>query len=243
MMNHNLISVIIPVFNHYQDLSRALESVFAQSIGKENLEVIVVDDGSFEEEKERFKKDFLPRFPNVKFIEDWHHGAPAARNRGFTQSRGEFVIFWDADLSAKKQMLQTLLNALKSHSEASYAYSSFYFGWKKFASQEFDAEELKKKNYIHTSALIRRVDFSGFDESLEKFQDWDLWLTMLQKGKMGFFTRESLFTIKPKRGGISSWLPSFIYRFKWLPLPALKKYFYWKEIVQKKHDIFKPLNN
>ncbi|MBI5732225.1 MAG: glycosyltransferase family 2 protein [Candidatus Magasanikbacteria bacterium] len=236
-MSSPLISIIIPVYNHYQELCETLESVFSQSIGAQNLEVIIVDDGSEKSAVNAFKIKILPNYPQIKFLEMEHKGAAAARNRGFQESAGEYVIFWDADLSAKKQMLQTLFEALKSHPEASYAYSSFYFGWKKFPSRQFDPAALRKCNFIHTSALIRRRDFPGFDENLQKFQDWDLWLTLLAQGQSGTFVPEFLFCVKPRRHGLSAWLPSFIYKLPWLPLPRLKKYLRWQKIVQKKHGL------
>ena len=49
-------------------------------------------------------------------------------------------------------------------------------------------------------ALIRKKDFPGFDESLKRFQDWDLWLTMLGKGKTGIFCKECLFSTKHREG-------------------------------------------
>ena len=86
-------------------------------------------------------------------------------------------------------------------------------------------------------ALIRREDFpaTGWDESLKKFQDWDLWLTMLSLGKIGYFIPQVLFTIST--GGVmSSWLPSFAYKL--LPfLPTVKKYKAAKAVIFKKHGL------
>ena len=172
----------------------------------------------------------------MKFSFAEHGGASAARNRGFGESNGQYVIFWDADIVGAPKMLDKMKKALDEHPETSYAYSSFKFGWKKFVCGQFDAERLKQMNFITTASLIRREHFPGFDKSLKKFQDWDLWLTMFDKGHAGVWVPEVLFHIAPK-GTMSQWLPSFMYYFSWLPLPAIKKYFYWKAVVQKKHGI------
>lgn len=233
-MSSSIISVIIPHYNHARVLGRALESVMGQS--RKDIEIIVVDDDSEEAQKEYLRKEIMPKFTQVKFVFVEHAGASAARNRGFKESKGEYVIFWDADIVGQPEMLAKMKKALDEHPEASYAYSSFKFGWKKFVCGQFDAERLKQVNFITTTSLIRRAHFSSFDETLKKFQDWDLWLAMLEQGHIGVWVSEILFNIAPK-GTMSQWLPSFLYRFPWLPLPAIEKYFYWKAIVQKKHGI------
>jgi len=46
--------------------------------------------------------------------------------------------------------------------------------------------------YIHTTSLIKKDYFPGFDENIKRFQDWDLWLTMLQSGHTGYFINQIL---------------------------------------------------
>lgn len=230
-----LISVIIPVYNHAKELQNASASIFNQTY--KDIEVIVVDDGSAPADVQYIKETVAPSYGQVKFIFAEHKGAPAARNCGFKESSGQYIIFWDADITAEPTMLNKMYEALNNHPEASFVYSSFNFGWKKFTCGSFDAKRLQDTNFITTTSLIKRADFPGFDESLEKFQDWDLWLSMADRGKIGFWVPEVLFTIKTRSTGYSSWLPAIVYKFPWLPIPALKKYFYWKKIVQKKHNI------
>ncbi|MBI1961282.1 MAG: hypothetical protein HYS45_01105 [Parcubacteria group bacterium] len=111
---------------------------------------------------------------------------------------------------------------------ASYAYSSFKFGWKTFKLWEFDADRLRQMPFIHTTSLMRREHFPGFDESLKRLQDWDLWLTMLEKGYNGIWIQEVLFNVKTG-GTMSSWLPSFLAKRN-------KEYQASVEVVRKKHS-------
>lgn len=236
-MSEPLISVIIPVYNHYSELFRTLKNLFQQSVSKRDLEVIVVDDGS-EFPGVRQDQELLKiALPGVKFFKIEHKGAAAARNFGFEKSSGRFVIFWDADLEADRSFLEKLLAALEKYPQAGYAYSSFYFGWKKFPARPFDADQLRKNNFIPMSSLIKREVFASFDETLDKFQDWDLWLTLLERNQTGVWVPEFLFKARTRCGSLSSWLPSFMYKMSWLPLPALKKYFYWKSKIIKKHHL------
>ncbi len=203
------ISVIIPCYQHAGTIRRCLESVFGQTHAE--LEVIVVDDGS----TDRLEAAIAPFRSRLTFIRQENRGGPAARNRGFAASTGERAIFCDADIVLRRDALEKMLQALEAHPEAAYAYASFKFGWKKFRLWPFDAARLKQMNYIHTTSLIRRERFPGFDESLKRFQDWDLWLTMMERGAIGVWIPETLFTVKPRKGGISEWLPSFVYRLPW----------------------------
>ncbi|MCK4744778.1 glycosyltransferase family 2 protein [Candidatus Parcubacteria bacterium] len=237
------ISIIIPVYNHARELFNCLESVLWQSF--QDFEVIVVDDGSQDNflnavEKQRQKFEFQNL--SLKIIQQENRGSNAARNSGFQKSNGEYVIFLDADIMMKKDMLEKMLKALEENRGASYAYSSFKFGFKTFKLWKFDAEKLRQMPYIHTSSLIRREHFAGFDEKIKKFQDWDLWLGMLMKGYKGIWISENLFKIKPRnRYGISFWLPSFFYKIPWqkfgVRIKEVEKYKEATEIIKKKHHI------
>ena len=186
-----------------------LESIKNQTF--QGFEIIIVNDGSTDITSEELEKLTL-QFSNSPILHTIHQpnqGAPVARNRGFDESRGAYVLFCDADIIMKPDMLEKMAKALDENSEVSYVYSSFKFGWKKFQLWKFDAEKLKQMPYIHTTSLIRREHFPGWDPTLKRLQDWDLWLTMLEQGHTGKWIPEVLFTVKTG-GTMSSWLPSFL---------------------------------
>lgn len=233
----SLISIIIPVYNGEKTLNKTLESIAAQTY--KNIEVIIVNDGSTDNTEKVFERFVTKNNLNntYLFVNQKNQGAPSARNHGARKARGDFLFFCDADAILKKDALEKMLQALSENTQASYVYSSFYWGKKLFKLWPFDAERLKKMPYIHTMALIRREKFpeNGWDEDIKKLQDWDLWLTMLEQGNVGYFVDEVLFKVIPV-GGISSWLPSFAYKF--LPwLREVKKYNEALKIVKQKHNL------
>ncbi len=231
------ISIIIPTYQHALTLHRCLDSIFLQS--RRPDEVIVVDDGSTDNTQDVLK----PYRDRVQVVVQKNHGAPAARNHGFKKSVGDLVLFCDADVEMQPNMLLDLEQALQTHPEAAYAYSGFLWGWKSFSSYPFDAEKLRRMNYIHTSALIRREAFPLFDESLKRFQDWDLWLTLLEHGNTGIFVDTQLYRIMLAHRliGMSSWFPSFLIQFPWHKIgwipDHVKKYEEAKKIICRKHNL------
>ncbi len=232
-----MISIIIPVYNQAAKLIKTLESLNSQSY--QDYEVIIVNDGSSDGVENLCAKYLrsLETPYNYLFLNQANLGAPAARNRGYQEAKGEYLFFCDADAILRPQALETLLAYLENNPAASYAYSSFMWGKKLFKLGDFDPEKLKKMPYIHTMSLIRRSDYpaGGWDESIKKLQDWDLWLTMLEEGHIGIFVPEILFTVTPG-GKISSWLPAMAYKL--LPfLPSVKKYKNAVKIIKEKHGL------
>lgn len=76
-----------------------------------------------------------------------------------------------------------------------------------------------------------------FATSLNRFQDWDLWLSMLERGQTGIFIPEVLYEkTVGSREGISTWLPSFVYQLPWKS-KEVKKYESAKQIILKKHHL------
>ena len=232
------ISIIIPSYQHADTLLACLKSVFGQT--RKPDEVIVVDDGSTDD-TQAVLAPF--REQGVTVIAQENRGSNPARNVGFKASSGDWVMFCDADVVMRPDMLEKLSAALDEHADASYAYSGFQFAWKQMPSYPFDASRLRQMNYIHTTALIRREHFPGFDESVRRFQDWDVWLTMLEAGHMGVHVPEKLFFVIDMSGrrGISQWFPSILLRIPWerlgwTPSPV-RKYLEAKAVIMKKHGL------
>jgi len=233
----NRISVIIPTYQHAKTIAQCIGSLLSQTRLPD--EIIVIDDGSTDDTESKLSE----YTDQIKYIKQSNSGAQSARMNGFKQASGDLLLFCDADVVARPDMLEKLEKALREHSEASYAYASFMWGPKLFKSKEFDKDALKEMNFIHTTALIRKEDFPGFDLEVKRFQDWDLWLTMLEQGHVGVFVNEVLFQIIHEGGriGISNWLPSFIYkipwrRIGWMP-QSVKDYMDAKKVIEAKHRL------
>ncbi len=131
----------------------------------------------------------------VLVIKDEGKGANYARNKGFKEVKTEFVLFSDNDICWLSEGIKTMIETLKMFPDRSYCYGAYIFkntNWT-LCNEEFSEVALKRQNYISTMPVIRTKDFVGFDESLDRFQDWDLWLTMLEQGKKGVYCGSVVF--------------------------------------------------
>lgn len=89
-----LISIIIPVYNVEQYLSRCLDSVINQTY--KNLEIICIDDGSTDNSGKICDEYFL-KDTRIKVIHKQNGGVSSARNAGLDIAKGDYIGFVDAD--------------------------------------------------------------------------------------------------------------------------------------------------
>jgi poly(ribitol-phosphate) beta-N-acetylglucosaminyltransferase len=92
-----LVSVVVPVWNVEAYLLECLDSVVAQTIGLDRLEIIAVDDGSTDGSAAMLD-EYAARYPQVVVVHGQRSGGPGRpRNLGLDRATGTFVFFLDAD--------------------------------------------------------------------------------------------------------------------------------------------------
>lgn len=104
------ISVVVPVYNAEKYLKQCLESLENQTFRK--MEVICIDDGSTDASGEIIDR-FASRDKRFRKIAQKNMGAGAARNRGLSLARGEYIIFLDADDYFAPDMLKHAYNKIR----------------------------------------------------------------------------------------------------------------------------------
>jgi glycosyltransferase involved in cell wall biosynthesis len=98
-------SIVIPVYDDWTPLEQCLQSLSLQ-VNAPSFEVIVVDDGSVESAPDSISRgayDFA-----VKVVRQAHSGIPGARNQGVRHSKGNVLLFIDADCKVKENCLAAL---------------------------------------------------------------------------------------------------------------------------------------
>lgn len=89
------VSIVVPVYNtNIEYFRQCIKSLVSQTY--ENIEILIVDDGSKDENVSLYEQYIMP-YKNIKFIHQKNCGVSAARNRGIEKSTGEYIAFVDSD--------------------------------------------------------------------------------------------------------------------------------------------------
>ena len=112
-----LVSIVIPCYNHGAFLREALSSIGVPSV---DTEIVVVDDGSTDETPE-----VVATFETsnaFRSVRQPNAGLAGARNRGLRESRGQFVIFLDADDRLVPGAVDLGASMLNEHPECAFVF-------------------------------------------------------------------------------------------------------------------------
>lgn len=193
-MNHikNLVSVIIPTYNRGILVAETIKSVINQSYN--DIEIIVVDDGSTDNTEEVIKNIVAS---NLFYIKTSNSGRPAVpRNTGFKHSRGEYIAFLDSDDIWLPDKIKRQVKILENDSRVGLVFCQCKFfgeGYREnklYPSKAFSGnvfENLILGNFVPTvSVLCRREvleQIGVFDENpnLRAFEDYELWIRIAYK--------------------------------------------------------------
>lgn len=118
-------SIIIPCFNASAFAGRAIESALAQ--GRDDYEIIVVDDGSEDNTLEILEMYAVRHKERIRCLHQENRGPAAARNAGVKAANGQYIYFLDADDQMTSSALNTFEGALTRYGPGlSYVYAGHY---------------------------------------------------------------------------------------------------------------------
>jgi glycosyltransferase involved in cell wall biosynthesis len=190
-----LVTVVIPSYNYERFVTEAIDSVLSQDY--DNLELIVIDDGSTDGSVRTISDYLEARSPkvNVQFEARANRGRSATLNAALAQGKGSYVSFLDADDVLEPGMVRSLATALDTAGPKTAA--AFGDGWVidtggQIRGQLSDTAPLRGGNVFEDmarlrffpllqSALIRRQALErigGFNEHFKLIDDWDMWLRL-----------------------------------------------------------------
>ncbi len=189
-----LVSIIVRTQNRTHLLREALESIVRQSY--KSIEVVVINDGgcNVDEIVESFKSAL-----NLKLIQlQETRGRSAAANIGLENAKGDLLTFLDDDDIIFPDHIEHLVSGMKAHPEVQLVYSDCVLGLYTFREDgkhdlkeekkgrfkgiDFNRDRLLQSNFIPIITAMFTRDLIGksglLDESLDLFEDWDLWIRM-----------------------------------------------------------------
>lgn len=166
MQNKPTFSIIIPSYNRFEALKRALLSSVNQSYDKELYEIIIIDDGSTDNTPDivEFSNE-LKNSPSTKVIGlRENQGRLHARNIGMREARGDWICWLDSDDEYASNYLETLANAIQQFPE----YSVFNFASIAFSPDNVSSiwdtfvPEVRPDGRGHVGFRSGRITTGGF---------------------------------------------------------------------------------
>jgi glycosyltransferase involved in cell wall biosynthesis len=190
------VSVVIPCFNYGRFVLEAIDSCLASTF--EDLEVLVVDDGSTDQATIDILRS-LDR-PRTRVIWQSNKKLPAARNTGFREARGKYVLPLDADDLIHPTLIEKSVWVLENRPDVGFvSYWLDIFGtenltWKPIP---FNYHTLLFANHVTVTSLVRREAWEragGYNESMTLgYEDWDFWIKLGSAGWLGHQISEPIF--------------------------------------------------
>lgn len=233
--NSPRVSVIIPCFNHGEFLPEAVASV--ASIRRNDVELIVVDDGSTDERTAKEMAALAAQ--GVHVIRQENKGLSAARNTAIRASTAPYILPLDADDRLRPAYIEHGIRILDAEPKTGVVYGDAqFFGitTERWVVGPFSARGLLEKNRITASAVFRRTVWEqngGYDERMrDGFEDWDFWIGAFEHGWQFAYVPEPLFEyrkvqqsmytrVRDLEGQVAQYIATkhaALYRQSWLQL-------------------------
>ncbi len=109
---HPEVSLIIPAYNAQDYIARSIDSALASNF--DDLEIIIVDDGSTDKTYEILEW-YAQNYPNVRIAKKENSGAHDARNYGIKMAQGKYIQFMDSDDVIRPNMINRLYDEIKKN--------------------------------------------------------------------------------------------------------------------------------
>jgi glycosyltransferase involved in cell wall biosynthesis len=192
------VSVIIPAYNTAPLIGACLDSVFAQTF--QDFEAIVVNDGS--PDTPDLEKALEPYMNRIVYIQQANKRAAGARNTGIAHARGEFLAFLDSDDEWLPNHLESQMKQFNADPSLALAYANSVLvgdpkrqtefmtrcpseGPANFQTIVVERCQIPVATVVARKAAILKA--GGFDETLARCDDYDMWLrTAFYGGKVGY---------------------------------------------------------
>lgn len=187
-----LVSVIVPHYNLAEFLPETLESIRRQTYA--NIETIVIDDGSTDPESIALVESLTG--PSLRVVRQANTGLSGARNRGFAEARGKYVLPVDADDLLSPAFVEKAVQALEREPRLAYVTALVgYFrqsparrfgGWVPLGLHR---DLLPVHNCAGCCMALLRADAvrdaGGYAPELTSYEDWDLYCALAERGWHG----------------------------------------------------------
>lgn len=204
-----LVSVIIPMYNSELTIEETLSSAINQDY--ENLEIIVINDGSTDNSK-CIVQDIIQKFnlKNIKLINQDNLGVSAARNRGIIEAKGEYIAFLDSDDIWLNKKISTQINLMNKNKDIYLLGTLLTSDTNKNSDgsiKDISFKRLLFKNYFMTpTVVVKKEVFEkvGYFKADKRYsEDYDLWIRISKYFRTSMLMGK-LTTLSVENNGLSS---------------------------------------
>ena len=176
------LSVIVSAFNQEKYIGRCLRSLLNQSLNRDEYEIIVINDGSFDKTAYALELFNSPKEDLIKVITNKENlGLPTSLNKGINASKGKYIVRVDSDDFVNFNFLQFLSFYLDTNPESSAISCDYYL----ISEDEKVIERMESdKDPIACGILFRKetlIDIGLYDESFLYNEEVELRLRYLKK--------------------------------------------------------------
>ena len=181
MQNQKLISVIIPTFNQGEFLGRCLRSILNQNIGKNEYEIIVINDGS----EDNTLKVLKIYEKEIKILKNKKNkGLPYSINKGIKEAKGRFIVRLDSDDYVNRNFLYILKIFLEDNPDMDAVSCDYFIIDDK---ENVLTRKNSSENPIGCGIMFRLehlINLGLYDEKFLVHEDKDLRLRFNEKYKI-----------------------------------------------------------
>lgn len=152
-----LISIVIPVYNAEKYISNTIKSLFNQTY--KNFEVVIIDDGSSDNSMQIVDKEMKQKDISYTIIHQMNQGLGKARNVGYENASGEWILFLDADDTIQPFSIEIYTKIIEKEKKVDIIFSKFRDVDEKYSldSVEYnDTYSWIEKDTISKEFLTRR---------------------------------------------------------------------------------------
>ena len=185
-MTSPLVSIVIPYYNGGEFVRETVVSAISQSY--KNIEIIIVDDGSTEEDSIRIFDQL--EHPLLKKIRTKNQGLPLARNTGISLANGVFILPLDCDDLISNTYVQCAIEQFELNENLGivYSHASFFGSVNKYWElPEYEKINFLTSNCIFCSAFFKKADWKevgGYkSDMIYGMEDYDFWLSLIGMGR------------------------------------------------------------
>ncbi|REL24198.1 glycosyltransferase [Rhodohalobacter sp. SW132] len=225
-----IFSVIIPVYNNWEQLQLCLDALSKQTVDSEKFEIIVVDNASTRSRPDHFR---MPDHAILKFESE--PGSYAARNRGAEFANGKYLAFTDSDCIPDKNWLQHAFNLFEEsrcdsiggeikifRTEDGRKHAYIYESYNAFKQEQWVPEGKScTANHFVKKKVFNEVN--GFDTTLKSGGDWEFSNRCVSLGYQMEYGADVI-VLHPARKNLKAMLKKHYRHICWASVIVREKY-------------------